>query len=61
MQTSFGFTLTLVTIWLVPIFVGWVGWEWAFAFLALGPVIGVWAMMTLRRSPAALRLAGGRR
>ena len=36
------------------------GWEWAFAFLALGPAVGVWAMSALRRSPAAARLAGGK-
>ncbi len=60
MQTSLGFLLTLVTIWLIPFLVGLVGWEWAFAFLALGPAVGIWAMSTLQRSPAALRLAGGR-
>lgn len=60
LQTSLGFLLTLVTIWLIPFLVGLVGWEWAFAFLALGPAVGIWAMSTLQRSPAALRLAGGR-
>lgn len=61
LQTSLGFLLTLITIWLVPPLVNLVGWRWAFAGLAIGPVIGIWAMMTLRRSPAAVRLAGGRR
>jgi MFS family permease len=61
LQTSLGFLLTLVTIWLIPIVVGRVGWEWAFAFLALGPAVGIWAMSTLRHLPAATRLAGGRR
>jgi MFS family permease len=60
LQTSLGFLLTLVTIWLIPLLVGLVGWEWAFAFLALGPAVGIWAMSTLQRSPAAVRLAGGR-
>lgn len=60
LQTSLGFLLTLVTIWLIPFLVALVGWEWAFAFLALGPAVGIWAMSTLQRSPAALRLAGGR-
>jgi len=60
LQTSLGFLLTLVTIWLIPFLVGLVGWEWAFAFLALGPALGIWAMSALQRSPAALRLAGGR-
>jgi MFS family permease len=60
LQTSLGFLLTLVTIRLIPLLVGWVGWEWAFAFLALGPAVAIWAMSTLQRSPAAVRLAGGR-
>jgi MFS family permease len=60
LQTSLGFLLTLVTIWLIPLLVGLVGWQWAFAFLALGPAVGIWAMGRLKRSPAAARLAGGR-
>lgn len=61
LQTSLGFLLTLVTIRLIPPLEGWLGWGWAFAFLALGPAIGVWAMLALRRSPASARLAGGNR
>ncbi|WP_298401256.1 MFS transporter [uncultured Chloroflexus sp.] len=60
LQTSLGFLLTLIPIWLVPPMVALVGWRWAFAGLAIGPAIGIWAMATLRRSPAAARLAGGR-
>jgi MFS family permease len=60
MQTSLGFLLTLVSIWLIPLLVEWVGWPWAFTMLALGPVFGVWAMWSLWRSPAAALLAGGR-
>ncbi|HLF88690.1 MAG TPA: hypothetical protein VI451_07100 [Anaerolineales bacterium] len=60
LQTSLGFLLTLVTIRLIPSVQTWVGWRWAFAFLALGPVVGIWAMETLRRSEAVRRLAGGR-
>jgi MFS family permease len=61
LQTSLGFLLTLVTIRLVPILEGLFGWDWAFAFLALGPVVGIWAMYALRKSPEAIRLAGGKR
>lgn len=61
LQTSMGFLLTLVSIRLLPTIEGAVGWEWAFAFLTIGPVIGIWAMLTLRRTPAALKLANGRR
>jgi MFS family permease len=60
MQTSFGFLLTLFSIRLIPVLVDGVGWQWAFASLALGPLFGLWAMAALRRSPAAARLAGGR-
>jgi MFS family permease len=60
LQTSMGFLLTLVSIRLIPILVNWVGWPWAFAFLTFGPIFGVWAMWTLRHSPAAAQLAGGR-
>jgi MFS family permease len=61
LQTSLGFLLTLVTIRLVPTLKGYFGWTWAFAFLALGPAVGIWAMYALRRSPEAVKLAGGNR
>jgi MFS family permease len=60
-QTAMGFTLTLATIHLMPYFVDALGWRFAFAPLALGPAVGVWAMAQLRRHPRALALAGGRR
>jgi MFS family permease len=60
LQTSLGFLLTLATIRMIPPLERWVGWSWAFAFLAIGPAVGVWAMSALRRSPAAARLAGGK-
>jgi MFS family permease len=60
-QTCAGFTLTLLTIHLVPPFVEVVGWRFAFAPLALGPVFGVWAMARLRALPDSPRLANGHR
>lgn len=60
-QTCAGFILTMITIHLVPVFVDAVGWTFAFAPLALGPLFGVWAMGRLRVHPEAVRLAGGRR
>jgi MFS family permease len=60
LQTSLGFLLTMLTIRLIPALEGWVGWRWAFAFLAIGPVVGVAAMYTLRKLPSARRLAGGK-
>lgn len=61
LQTSLGFMLTLVPIRLIPWLVARVGWEWAFAFLSVGPAIGVWAMKALRESPESAKLAGGNR
>jgi MFS family permease len=61
LQTSLGFLLTLVTIRLVPTLERLVTWRWAFALLALGPAVGIWAMLRLRRLPAAARMASGRR
>ncbi len=60
-QTSMGFLLTLFTIHLVPKLVDAFGWPHAFAFLAIGPYVGVLAMWRLRRHPDAAKLAGGRR
>jgi MFS family permease len=61
LQTALGFTLTLVTIHLMPYLVGALGWRYAFVPLAIGPALGVWAMARLRAHPRAVALAGGRR
>ncbi len=50
LQLALGFTLTVITIWLVPIWVDWLTWKWAFAFLAIGPALGVLSMVRLRES-----------
>jgi MFS family permease len=60
LQTSLGFLLTLFTIRMVPPLETAVTWRYAFAFLAIGPIVGIWAMYRLRRSPAATKLAGGK-
>ncbi len=60
-QTCVGFAITMASIWLIPAAVGSLSWRWAFATLAIGPLLGVVAMARLRRLPEALRLAGGRR
>ncbi len=60
-QTSMGFLLSLLTIHLIPALVESLGWSYAFAFLALGPYLGVVAMWRLRQRPEAAKLAGGRR
>ncbi|HTN48349.1 MAG TPA: MFS transporter [Burkholderiaceae bacterium] len=60
-QTAMGFTLTLLTIHLMPYLIDALGWTYAFAPLAIGPALGVWAMIRLRAHPRARALAGGRR
>ena len=60
LQTAVGFLLTLVTIRWVPSLAESFGWKWAFPVLALGPALGVLAMLRLKRSSIAVQLAGGR-
>lgn len=60
-QTGIGFALTAVSIWLLPIVKDSSGWGWAFAMLALGPVVGTTAMLRLRSLPESANLAGGKR
>jgi hypothetical protein len=63
LQTAAGFLLTGVTI----VGVGLLdpgdrgAWTLAFAVLAIGPLVGILAMLRLRGRPDAVRMAGGRR
>jgi len=62
LQMGLGFALTVFVIWLMPQVASlFGGWRWAFIVLAPGPFIGAAAMLTLRRSPQAIKLAGGKR
>lgn len=61
MQTCLGFLLTTISIELIPYFVRAVGWQYAFAMLAPGPLLGVMAMLRLRALPEATKIAQGRR
>jgi MFS family permease len=61
LQTALGFTLTLVTIHLMPHLVAALTWRYAFAVLAIGPAVGCVAMLKLRYRPEALKLANGKR
>jgi MFS family permease len=63
LQTAGGFLLTGVTILGVGLLDPGQGSSWAVAFgiLALGPLVGILAMLRLRRRPDAVRMAGGRR
>jgi sugar phosphate permease len=59
LQTAVGFLLTLVTIRGIPALADAFGWQWAFPVLALGPALGVVAMVRLARSRYRVQLAGG--
>ena len=61
LQTALGFTLTLVTIQLMPYLVEKLTWRYAFVPLVIGPAWGILAMVLLRRNPRSIQLAGGRR
>ena len=61
LQTALGFTLTLLTIHLMPYLIAALGWRHAFVPLAIGPAFGVYAMARLRAHPRSVALAGGRR
>jgi MFS family permease len=60
-QTCLGFLLTTISIKLIPSVMNLVGWRYAFAILAPGPLLGVLAMLRLRRLPEAEKIAHGRR
>jgi MFS family permease len=48
-QTAIGFTLTIVTIQLLPLVADLTGWRLALVFLGLGPVVGTWSTSRLLR------------
>ena len=63
LQTATGFLLTAATIYLVSLLdpTDAAGWRIAFALLALGPAVGIVAMLRLRGQPDATKMAGGMR
>jgi MFS family permease len=56
LQTALGFLLTAFAIRSTAAIAGRFGWRWALASLAVGPLLGIWAMSGLlsRRSSAAI-------
>lgn len=46
LQTSLGFLLTIASIQLVPMLADALGWRWALAVLAVGPLVGVGVLRT---------------
>ena len=60
-QTSLGFLLTMITILLIPVLLGELGWRYVFLVLMPGPAFGIWSMQQLRRLPESQKMASGRR
>jgi MFS family permease len=62
-QMALGFLLTGVTILAVGLLApdDATGWRIAFGMLAFGPLVGIVAMLRLRRRPEAVRMANGHR
>jgi MFS family permease len=46
-QMAIGFLITVVSINLLPIVQGMVGWRWVFILLSIGPILGVISMRKL--------------
>ncbi|MHA6287187.1 MFS transporter [Maricaulis sp. CAU 1757] len=61
LQTALGFALTALMVQLLPLWIEAVGWTWAFTPLAIGPAVGIVAMVRLRARPEAVKMAGGMR
>ena len=49
-QTALGFALTVVTVQIAPVIAAKAGWPIVMASLALGPVVGIYSMLGLRRN-----------
>lgn len=60
MQIAIGFTISAATIWIIPFVERALTCTWAFAVLAVGPIVGIAAMLGLRSLPEANLIAGGR-
>jgi MFS family permease len=46
-QNAIGFGITFAPLALVPFIAQAVGWQWAFLFLAPGPILGAWSVAGL--------------
>lgn len=60
-QMGLGFGLTTLSIWVIPLTADTLGWQYTFLILVPGPMVGVLAMLALRRCPESVKFAGGRR
>lgn len=61
LQTAVGFLITVVSINVIALAKGVIGWQWLFVPLAIGPFLGVYAMLRLRKHASSIAMANGRR
>lgn len=61
LQTAVGFLITIFSIRLIPFVVEKIGWSYAFALLAVGPLFGIASLLALRKESDSLKIAGGRK
>lgn len=54
LQTSLGFALTGITLQATPWFAEQVGWQWAFALLAIGPLAGIIMVKPLAKDRSSM-------
>ena len=52
LQTALGFLLTAISIRAMAAIAQHFGWQWALASMAVGPLLGIWAMTGLRKPTA---------
>lgn len=48
-QMCIGFAITIVTIQIIPLAQIYVGWQWVFIILSIGPILGIISMLKLRK------------
>ncbi len=53
LQLSLGFVLSSATLWLVPVIRDVAAWQGAFSLLAIGPMLGIPAVLSARRHRTA--------
>jgi len=61
LQLTIGFLITIVSIILVPIFIEILGMRFAFSFLFIGPILGIWSLVKLRQLPDSKKIAHGKK
>jgi dipeptide/tripeptide permease len=59
LQTAIGFSIALITVYLVPSIEEIYGWSNVFFILVFGPIIGIISMVLLRKHPDIIKIANG--